>query len=151
MGRSRKIRRIIIHCSASDFGDVALFRQWHIQRGFVDVGYHYVILNGRRRAHSQYNPEEDGLVEEGRPLWQEGAHTKGHNEDSIGICLVGNPKFIGSPEMWFTPRQLGSLRDLVARLMKEFAIPPEQIHGHNEYAPKLCPGFYVSTIRDWWR
>ena len=149
--KMRKINRIIVHCTASDFGDVETVRKWHLDRGFSDIGYHYLILNGHRAPFGEYNPDDDGLVEVGRPWWKMGAHTKGQNADSIGVCLVGNPEYIGPPEMWFTQKQLQSLKKLVARLMKEFDIPPEQIHGHNEYAPKLCPGFRVELIRQWWK
>ena len=147
---SREINRIIIHCSASDFGDVETIRKWHLERGFSDIGYHYVILNGRRTPFRKYIKADDGLIELGRPWWRQGAHTKGENYDSLGICLIGNPKFIGAPEMWFTENQLESLRRLVSQLMQEFDIPSSQIHGHNEYAPKLCPGFRVELIRGWW-
>ncbi|RKZ32102.1 N-acetylmuramoyl-L-alanine amidase [bacterium] len=148
---SREIVRIIIHCTASDFGDVNAVRQWHIDRGFSDIGYHYLILNGRRTPFMKYTESDDGKIELGRPWWRQGAHTKGENYDSLGICLVGNPKFIGAPEMWFSERQLQSLRRLVSQLMDEFDIPVSGIHGHNEYAPKLCPGFRVELIKGWWK
>ena len=148
---TRNITRIILHCTASDFGDVETIRRWHIERGFSDIGYHFVILNGHRAPFGEYNPADDGFIELGRPWWRQGAHTKGENYDSLGVCLVGNPKFIGAPEMWFTKRQLQSLQKLVAQLMNEFNIPSEQIYGHNEYAPKLCPGFSVKLIKQWWQ
>jgi len=147
----REISRIIIHCTASDFGDVRSIRLWHRMRGFRDIGYHYLILNGRRMPFGQYIADEDGRIEPGRPWWQQGAHTKGENYDSLGICLVGSPKLIGAPEMWFTEKQLESLKKLVAQLMVEFDISAEKLHGHNEYAPKLCPGFRVESIRQWWQ
>ncbi len=151
MTKRRKIGRIIIHCSAFKFGDARQIDEFHRQRGFEMIGYHFVILNGKRKKRGKYREEEDGLVETGRPIEMQGAHTKLHNADSIGICLVGNPEFIGAPEMWFTLRQLEALKKLVSQLMQEFNIPPEEIHGHNEYAPKLCPGFRVELIRGWWK
>lgn len=43
--------RIILHCSATREGvdiDTATIRQWHLKRGFRDVGYHFVIrIDGR--------------------------------------------------------------------------------------------------------
>ena len=143
---TRHIKRIIIHCSASDFGDAKTIREWHKMRGFSDIGYHYVILNGFRKE-GQYDASDDGLIEIGRPWWREGAHTKGHNADSVGICLIGNPKFIGQPEMWFTENQLESLKALVAALRIKFNIPLENIYGHNDFAPKICPGFKVEVVR----
>lgn len=147
----RKISRIIIHCSAFPYGDARQVDEFHRQRGFDMIGYHFVILNGRRTKDGEYNSDDDGLVELGRPIEMEGAHTKGKNSDSIGICLIGLPEYIGAPEQWFTRKQLESLRKLVAKLMRKFTIPPENIHGHNEYAPKLCPGFNVKIIREWWK
>ncbi len=146
----REINRLILHCTAINFGDVKFIRLWHHMRGFRDIGYHYLILNGKRAPFGQYIETDDGLIEPGRPWWMQGAHTKGENYDSLGICLVGNPKFIGAPEHWFTPNQIESLKRLVRQLMDEFNIPPSGIHGHNEYAPKLCPGFRVELIRQWW-
>lgn len=145
----RPIRKVIIHCSASDFGDVATIRRWHLERGFVDIGYHFVILNGYRKPHV-YDPDDDGKIEKGRPWWKIGAHCKGHNYDSLGICLVGNPKFIGDPRMWFTSRQLESLRTLVDQLLMEFRLSSQDVFGHNDFAHKICPGFKVQILRKWW-
>ena len=150
-GKNRIIQRIILHCSASEFGDVESIRKWHLERGFEDVGYHFIILNGHRAPFGEYVADDDGKIETGRPWWKQGAHTKLHNEDSIGICLIGNPEHIGAPEQWFTPKQLEMLKKLVSQLMSEFDISAEEIHGHNEYAPKLCPGFKVELIRQWWK
>ena len=76
----RKINRIILHCTATPEGkhfDVDTIRRWHVKdRGWKDIGYHYVIYL-------------DGSVHEGLPVEQTGAHTSGHNADSIGIVYVG--------------------------------------------------------------
>jgi len=86
--------KAVIHCSDSPHGrgdNAATIHKWHKERGFDGIGYHYVIL-------------EDGEVENGRPHYWEGAHTKGHN-DTIGICLIG--------EHDFTPEQFKSLSGLL--------------------------------------
>ncbi len=150
MNGQRKINRIILHCSASDFGDVEIIRLWHKRRGFDDIGYHYVILNGEREPFSVYNEHDDGIIELGRLWWKMGAHTKSHNYDSLGICLIGSPTFIGPPERWFTPRQLQSLRTLVKQLLNEFKLSTENVYSHNDFSPKLCPGFKAQLIRSWW-
>ena len=75
----RSIDQIICHCSATREGQhvtVQQIRQWHLQRKFADIGYHYVVYL-------------DGTVHKGRPLEKAGAHCKGHNAHSIGICYVG--------------------------------------------------------------
>ena len=78
----RKITEIIIHCSATTEGmdfTVEDIDRWHRQRGFSGVGYHFVIyLNGSIHA--------------GRPKNKIGAHCKGHNTISIGICYIGGRK-----------------------------------------------------------
>ena len=146
----RKINKIIIHCSDSTFGDAATIRRWHIERGFSTIGYHYVILNGHRTYKSKYDAEADGLIELGRPVDRIGAHCKGHNRDSIGICLIGKPEYIGQPEEWFTEKQLSTLKSLVKHLLMEFNLSAADVYGHNDFAPKICPGFKVEQIRDWW-
>ena len=77
---ARKIDKIIIHCAATPEGrDVKTetIKSWHVKgNGWSDIGYHFVI-------------ELDGVVKTGRPLHRAGAHTKGHNATSIGICYVG--------------------------------------------------------------
>ena len=78
--KRRETRDIVVHCSATppkmDIG-VREIRTWHIKRGFVDVGYHYVI-------------RRDGSVETGRPHDTQGAHVRSFNKFSVGICLVGD-------------------------------------------------------------
>ena len=69
--------RIIIHHSLSGDVSVDTIRDWHIERGFVDVGYHFIV-------------RESGAVESGRHLHLVGAHAKGRNGDSVGICVVGD-------------------------------------------------------------
>ena len=76
----RKIDRIVVHCSATtptmDIG-VGTIRGWHVlERGWSDVGYHFVITR-------------DGEVQTGRPIERSGAHAKGFNKHSVGICYVG--------------------------------------------------------------
>jgi N-acetylmuramoyl-L-alanine amidase len=75
----RPINKIIIHCSATPEGrDVKIdtIRQWHIDKGWADIGYHYVI-------------ELDGQIQAGRPVELLGAHCLGQNKFSIGVCYVG--------------------------------------------------------------
>jgi N-acetylmuramoyl-L-alanine amidase len=69
-------KRIIFHHSLSNIGDVKRIRAWHLDRGYDDIGYHYVI------------PRE-GNFQSGRKVQLVGAHAAGKNFDSIGVCLVG--------------------------------------------------------------
>jgi|TARA_R100000501_G_C2597550_1_gene95621 hypothetical protein len=137
----REINKIIIHCSDSEFGSKKLIDKWHKERGWDGCGYHYVITNGIDDYMVKYNKNHDGLVQEGRPIEKMGAHVKGHNKDSIGICLIGKSNF--------TPAQLYvSLPQLLRDLMYHFKITLDNVHGHNEYDPdKTCPNFFVGNLR----
>ena len=79
-----KINKIIIHCSDSDVeahDNVQTIRVWHLARGFEDIGYHYIIMK---------HTEDIGY---GRHIGYVGAHCKGYNYNSIGICLTGKTQF----------------------------------------------------------
>ena len=75
----RNINEIIIHCAATPEGKnftVEQIRDWHVNgNGWRDIGYHFVIYL-------------DGSVHKGRPIEEVGAHCRGHNANSIGICSV---------------------------------------------------------------
>lgn len=127
----RKITEIIIHCSATTEGKdftVEDIDRWHRQRGFSGVGYHFII-------------RLDGSIQAGRSKRQIGAHCKGHNTISIGICYVGGLSTDGKPKDTRTAAQKASLRALVEQLLEEF--PLATVHGHNEFAAKACPCFDV--------
>jgi len=131
---------IIIHCAATkpsmDIGAKEIDR-WHRERGWLGIGYHWVI-------------RRDGTVERGRDVDQVGAHAKGFNDKSVGICLVGgihetlikdrHPK----PEANFTPEQWEALDVLVDQMLGMY--PGAEVIGHNEVADKACPAF---NVQDW--
>ncbi|MBO4600131.1 MAG: N-acetylmuramoyl-L-alanine amidase [Bacteroidales bacterium] len=131
----REIDDIIIHCTATRKNrhhTVADIRRWHLQRGFDDIGYHYIIYL-------------DGSVHVGRPIEIEGAHAYGHNQHSIGICYVGGLDRRGRPANTLNRAQERSLAMLVKVLKSIF--PQAGVHGHNEYSEKECPCFNVA---EWW-
>jgi len=137
----RAINRIIIHCSATpesmDIG-VEQIRLWHTApkprgNGWRDVGYHYVI-------------KRDGTLEFGRPVHEIGAHVRGHNHDSIGICYVGGMRD-GEPFDTMTEHQEMTMIHLVKSLRMVFG--PMRLHGHNEFAAKACPSFDVQSKYSW--
>jgi N-acetylmuramoyl-L-alanine amidase len=130
----RKIKEILIHCSASSFGDASDIDQWHKERGWSGIGYHYVILNGFRDKGKD-TPSDDGFIEAGRPIEKMGAHCSGHNRNTIGICLIGVDKF--------TDKQRESLKSLLNGLKVVFNLTNDDIKGHYEYSSKSCPNFNV--------
>lgn len=126
----RIINEIIIHCSATPEGKdytVEQIRQWHKQRGFSDIGYHYVIYR-------------DGSIHSGRPIERIGAHCLKHNAHSIGICYIGGVSKDGkTPKDTRTDAQKESLIKLIKELKAKY--PKATVHGHREYANKACPCF----------
>ena len=129
----RDINRIIIHCSATPEGrdiDAATIRDWHVNGNkWSDIGYHYVI-------------KLDGTIESGRPLDIAGAHVKGHNADSIGICYIGGADADMNPKDTLNECQEESMRELIFSLRMVWD-KHLTLHGHNEYASKACPSFKV--------
>lgn len=126
---SRVIDKIIIHCSATppnmDIG-VEEIRKWHTEKGWQDIGYHYVI-------------RRNGDFQEGRNVDIVGAHVSGHNTGSIGICLIGGVDANMSAEDNFTQEQWRELRDTLRILKANY--PRASTYGHNEFANKACPSF----------
>ena len=116
---------IIIHCSATRAGQdftAADIDRWHRQRGFRSIGYHFVV-------------RLDGTVEPGRDVALDGAHCTGWNHRSIGICYIGGLDANGHPADTRTEAQKNSLRDLVAKLCKEYDII--ELLGHRDTSPDL--------------
>lgn len=127
-----KIDSIIIHCSATKAGQDLRAKdidRIHRQRVFTQIGYNFVV-------------DLDGTVENGRPLSIDGAHcnTKGfsgvsYNKHSIGICYIGGLDVNGRPTDTRTETQKNALRDLVAKLCKEYDII--EVLGHRDTSPDL--------------
>ena len=126
----RNIKEIIIHCSATPEGKdftAAQIKQWHLARGFSDIGYHYVIYR-------------DGSIHTGRDESVSGAHCTGHNTISIGVCYIGGVASDGkTPKDTRTEAQKKTLITLLRTLKARY--PKATIHGHREFANKACPSF----------
>lgn len=138
-----QVSEIIVHCSATRPEWMptmplqekrAEIRRWHLANGWTDIGYHWLI-------------DRDGKVLAGRSEMQVGAHTHGHNNGTIGICLIGG---FGSDaddrfDQHFTGAQAVTLVQLIGGIAMRAAIT--KISGHNQYAAKACPGF---SVPKWW-
>jgi N-acetylmuramoyl-L-alanine amidase. len=80
---NNQIKLLIIHCS--DTPDELNINAKHIHKMHLDfgwdgIGYHKVICR-------------NGIVESGRPEYWIGAHVKGKNKNSLGVCLIGRYNF----------------------------------------------------------
>jgi len=151
----RPITNIVIHCSASAFGNTNIIRKWHTEppRGWKDIGYHFIILNGNVDPDNNIDFYTlDGMIECGRQLNDDGfiddvelgAHALGYNASSVGICLIGDKAF--------SPDQFNALQRLVKELMQKWNLPKEAILGHCETdfgkaQGKTCPNFDMNWLR----
>lgn len=140
----REITEIIVHCSATPEGKdytVDDIRRWHKQRGYSDVGYHYIVYR-------------NGILAQGRDVNIIGAHAAGHNAHSIGICYIGGMNAENTqPEDTRTLRQKARLLSLLVDLRKLY--PNARIIGHRDLSEdkngdgiiepsewmKACPSF----------
>jgi len=136
----RNITHIIIHCSDSVFGDAELIDSWHKENGWSSIGYHFVILNGFPKNSKDYHNYYDGFIEYGRDICLKGAHAKGWNSNSIGICLIGISKF--------TENQMDTLIYKIKNLQAKYKIPKKNVIGHYEVDDsKTCPNLDMNKIR----
>ena len=126
----RTVNLFVVHCSATREGHVLTpeaLESEHRRRGFRTAGYHYYI-------------RRDGTVLGTRSLELPGAHCRGHNKYSIGICYEGGLDADCCPKDTRTLEQRGSLLALLRELCRQF--PKALIVGHHDLNPmKECPCF----------
>jgi len=141
-GISSRWEYIVVHHSATGTGSASEFHHAHQNRGWDELGYHFVIGNGSGSG--------DGRVEVGSRWYKQkhGAHCKTagnyHNEHGIGVCLVGNFE-----RSYPSHRQMASLQKLVRFLMARCRIPAGRVIGHCEApgAATRCPGRHLNTAQ----
>jgi hypothetical protein len=139
---------IVLHHSLTKDGNVVdspAIRKYHMEtNGWGDIGYHFLteLVNGEYK------------VVEGRSLLRQGAHVKGFNNISLGICMVGNFDIAPVPlEQWKLTLKL------VRRLQWFLHIPSDRVIGHREAQAKMnvpegqrktCPGLQcnMDSFRD---
>lgn len=121
---NRKINRVFLHCSASDnplHDNVKTMTEWHLNRGFKTIGYHYFI-------------SKDGTIHKGRNTEVTPAAQEGNNTGTIAICLHGLLKDK------FTEAQFKSLKSLCKEINIMYS-GDISFHGHCEVSNKSCPVF----------
>ena len=127
----RQINKLIVHCSATREGEnvpVETIRRWHVDgRGWSDIGYHFYI-------------DLEGNIFKGRDIAKMGAHCKGYNRNSIGICYCGGVEADGK-----TPKdtRLDCQKEALVAVLRTLKamFPNAVIHSHNDFANKACPSF----------
>lgn len=135
------VREVILHCAAiragqfdgyTPFAVFSAVNRWHVQRGFKGFGYHGLFM-------------PDGTFYSGRPYTTIGAHCIERNRGSLGFLLVESAeiKHLGAFSDYFTQWQKQAVNKLIRSLPGI-----TKVSGHNQYAPKLCPGFTVNS-QEW--
>lgn len=100
-----------------------------MDKGWSDIAYHFVV-------------RRDGLLELGRDINRMGAHVKGFNRGSIGVCLVGGVDEQLKPDDNYTDNQWLTLWHTLQFLKMDY--PDASITGHNDHTlMKACPCFDV--------
>lgn len=153
MSYGRRIDTLVIHCAATPDGrwaSVLDVDYWHGRAGFRrqpasevarkhnpelrHIGYHWVIYT-------------NGGLATGRHPSEVGAHARGLNAASLGLCLVGTSRY--SPAQW---EQLAAQ---VRHLCALYHVPLQHANAANGWrgvcghrdagANKTCPGFDVAA------
>lgn len=128
----RTLNLIVVHCSATQEGqdlDVNDLKEMHLAKGWSDIGYHYVITL-------------DGKIQAGRPIEKVGAHVRGHNSQSVGICYIGGIKKGGDPNKAAdakdtrTPQQKAAL-EIIVRSLKTVFPSIKNTVGHRDLSPDI--------------
>ncbi len=120
---NKNVKLIVVHCSDTDKNMKAVdIHKMHLNFGWDGIGYHKVILHC-------------GKIENGRPDYWVGAHVKGKNKISLGVCLIGKNNF--------TNKQFLSLEKVLRSWKKSY--PKAKIIGHRDVGKtkKTCPNFDV--------
>lgn len=123
-----QIQNIVIHHSASDGQTAWDIARFHVTGNHLDAGgapaiaYHFFL-------------SEDGTIYQTNSLDTVSWHVKGHNTESIGICLSGN--LDNHPP---TSAQKNSLKKLTDQLKGQF--PKARVLQHKDLRPTSCAGKY---------
>jgi len=147
MSELKIVKYRVYHCSATlphqDIG-VKEITEMHKKKGWSTIGYHVVV-------------RLDGTPEFGRSFQVSGAHVKGYNWESLGICYVGGLNALGQPADTRTPEQKKTLI-MIDNLLAHI-YPRSIAKGHRDFSPDLdgdgiiepnefikeCPCFDVAT------
>ena len=127
MLEASKIKHLVVHCSDTPDDELLGAREiheMHLGFGWHGIGYHRVI-------------NREGVIETARPDYWQGAHVYGHNEISLGVCLIGRQHF--------SDAQFNALENVLRQWQIDY--PQASICGHRDfsYTDKTCPNFDVAS------
>ncbi|WP_102400223.1 N-acetylmuramoyl-L-alanine amidase [Haloimpatiens massiliensis] len=120
MTYGNKPNTIVLHHAESSKCTVEDINRWHKGNGWAGIGYHYFV-------------KKDGSIYKGRPDNAIGAHARGHNTNSLGICAEGRYMVENMPQA-----QKNSIIELCKYLKSKYGI--SRIYGHGELMSTDCPG-----------
>lgn len=141
----RQRDHLILHCSALDYGTTEGMRDYHREdRGWSDIGYHFVLHNGYPDRDGPFDPDDLGEIYVGRHIDRIGAHAKGYNRRALGVCMVG---------LTFFHEQLQASAARLfhhLRYLYDPVIPIARCKGHRELpgVRKACPVIDMDEFRD---
>lgn len=120
LAKRSTIDMIVLHHADAKSCSAKQIHWWHICRGYSGIGYHYFV-------------NKQGEIYKGRPDNVIGAHAKGYNSTSIGICFEGAFTKETMPEA-----QVQAGKELVAYLKKKYNI--NKVKKHKDLMATDCPG-----------
>jgi N-acetyl-anhydromuramyl-L-alanine amidase AmpD len=115
----------VMHVSATKLSQNYSFqdcKSGHLAKGWSDIGYHYYIT-------------QDGEIHKGRSIDKNGAHVRGYNNGTIGICTEGGIGENGVPVDTMNAMQMLSVEGLLLALKKGNS--KMKVKGHRDYSPDL--------------
>lgn len=120
MTYGNKPNTIVLHHAESSNCTVEDINRWHKNNGWAGIGYHYFV-------------RKDGSIYKGRIDNAIGAHAKGHNTNTLGVCAEGRYMTESMPQA-----QKNSIIELCKYLKNKYGI--SKIYGHGELMSTDCPG-----------
>jgi N-acetylmuramoyl-L-alanine amidase len=122
--RSDRIRGTSVEAQSRHVREI---ERWHLERGFLAIGYHFVI-------------SPTGRIFVGRPIDRMGAHVEGHNRGTVGICLMGDFE-----QERPTVAALAALAAVRTQLVPGAVGLP--LVGHRDHSGQatLCPGRHLAA------
>ena len=122
-----KVKLLVVHCSdTEDSQNLSALdlHKMHLKFGWDGVGYHKII-------------NRSGKIENGRPEYWIGAHVKGKNTISLGVCLIGRDEF--------TTSQFDSLENILRWWKTKYPLAEIEGHSNTKSTNKTCPNFDVKA------